>query len=84
MKMAILYISHHLLSVAALCHRIAILHEGKIVECDLPELIFNSPRHPYTRRLIATLPSRPPGIANNESSAPSSDELLATSLVSQE
>jgi ABC-type dipeptide/oligopeptide/nickel transport system ATPase component len=55
MKMAILYISHDLLSVAALCHRIAILHEGKIVECDLPELIFNSPRHPYTRRLIAAL-----------------------------
>jgi ABC-type dipeptide/oligopeptide/nickel transport system ATPase component len=82
MNMAILYISHDLLSVAALCHRIAILHDGEIAECDLPELIFNSPRHPYTRRLIAALPSRPPGIANNESSALSSNELLATSVVS--
>ena len=48
--MAILYISHDLLSVAALCHRIAIRNEGKIAECDTPEVIFDSPRHPYTRR----------------------------------
>src|SRR5262249_11163069 len=40
MKMAILYISHDLLSVAAVCHRIAILHEGRIVECGTTESIF--------------------------------------------
>jgi len=57
--MAILYISHDLLSVAALCDRIAILNTGKIIECGLPEAIFNSPRHEYTRRLIAALPARP-------------------------
>ena len=57
--MAILYISHDLLSVAALCDRIAILNAGKIIECGLPEAIFNSPRHEYTRRLIAALPARP-------------------------
>lgn len=58
LDMAILYISHDLLSVAALCHRVAILREGEIVECDAPDTIFESPRHPYTRRLIAALPSR--------------------------
>ena len=57
MDMAILYISHDLLSVAALCHRVAILRDGEIVECDGPEAIFESPRHPYTQRLIAALPS---------------------------
>jgi peptide/nickel transport system ATP-binding protein len=56
MGTAILYISHDLLSVAALCHRICILLEGQIVECDTPENIFNSPRHEYTRRLVAALP----------------------------
>jgi ABC-type dipeptide/oligopeptide/nickel transport system ATPase component len=56
---AILYISHDLLSVAALCHRICILHEGQIVECGTPDMIFNSPRHEYTRRLVAALPSAP-------------------------
>ena len=59
LDMAILYISHDLLSVAALCHRIAILHEGQFVECGPPRLIFGSPQHEYTRRLIAALPNEP-------------------------
>lgn len=59
LDMAILYISHDLLSVAALCHRIAILRDGEIVECDVPSAIFDSPRHPYTQRLIAALPNSP-------------------------
>jgi ABC-type glutathione transport system ATPase component len=60
MGTAILYISHDLLSVAALCHRICILHEGQIVECGTPDAIFHSPQHEYTRRLLAALPSTPP------------------------
>jgi peptide/nickel transport system ATP-binding protein len=56
---AILYISHDLPSVASLCHRIAILHEGRVAECDTPEVIFDSPSHPYTRRLVEALPVRP-------------------------
>ncbi len=56
--MAILYISHDLPSVAGMCHRIAILHEAEIVECGPAERIFTAPEHPYTRKLIAALPSR--------------------------
>jgi ABC-type dipeptide/oligopeptide/nickel transport system ATPase component len=56
--MAILYISHDLPSVAGICHRIAILHEGEIVECDSADRIFTAPQHAYTRKLIAALPSR--------------------------
>lgn len=59
LNMALLYISHDLLSVAALCHRVAILHEGKIAECDTPHAIFTSPRHAYTKRLIDAIPNRP-------------------------
>jgi peptide/nickel transport system ATP-binding protein len=59
MGTAILYISHDLLSVAALCHRICILHERQLVECGTPQAIFNSPQHEYTRRLVAALPSAP-------------------------
>lgn len=57
LDVAILYISHDLLSVAALCHRMAILHHGEIVECGTPDTVFDSPRHPYTQRLLAALPS---------------------------
>jgi peptide/nickel transport system ATP-binding protein len=56
---AILYISHDLASVASLCHRVAILHGGKVVECHSAEDVFRNPRHPYTRELIAAIP-RPP------------------------
>jgi ABC-type dipeptide/oligopeptide/nickel transport system ATPase component len=57
--MGILYISHDLLSVAALCHRIAILNEGEIVECGPPSQIFGAPQHLYTQKLVAALPRGP-------------------------
>lgn len=66
LDMAILYISHDLLSVAGLCHRIAILHEGGFVECGSPESVFGSPQHEYTRKLIAALPAKPPQVARKE------------------
>jgi peptide/nickel transport system ATP-binding protein len=57
--MGILYISHDLLSVAALCHRIAILHAGQILECGPPEQIFCAPQNTYTQKLVAALPRGP-------------------------
>jgi ABC-type dipeptide/oligopeptide/nickel transport system ATPase component len=49
---AILYISHDLSSLAALCHRVAVLYEGEIVECGDVKEIFEAPEHPYTRSLV--------------------------------
>jgi ABC-type dipeptide/oligopeptide/nickel transport system ATPase component len=57
LEMGMLFISHDLLSMAALCHRVAILHEGEIVETAPTEEIFSRPRHPYTKRLIEAIPS---------------------------
>jgi ABC-type glutathione transport system ATPase component len=57
--MSILYISHDLPSVAGICQRIAILHEGQIVECGNTEQIFTAPMHAYTQRLMAALPQVP-------------------------
>ncbi len=67
--MSILYISHDLPSVAGICHRIAILHEGEIVECAPTEPIFTSPQHPYTQRLIAALPAIPGRISARSKAA---------------
>jgi ABC-type dipeptide/oligopeptide/nickel transport system ATPase component len=58
--MAILYISHDLASVAGICDRIAILHQGVIVECGTTQQIFSNPRHEYTQRLMAALPRLAP------------------------
>ena len=72
LSMGILYISHDLLSVASLCHRIAIFHNGEIVECNSAAQIFQNPAQPYTRRLIQSLPSNPFDLHSNGS--PSSPE----------
>ena len=58
MGMAVLYISHDLLSVASICHRIAILHEGVIVECGRVAQIFGYPVHLYTQRLVQAIPDK--------------------------
>lgn len=54
---AILYISHDLLSVASLCHRVAILKNGELVECAETSRIFKAPSADYTKALIAALPA---------------------------
>jgi ABC-type glutathione transport system ATPase component len=57
--MAILYISHDLASVAGICDRIAILHEGAIVESGSTDQVLLNPQHEYTRRLMAAMPQMP-------------------------
>ncbi|HSY93226.1 MAG TPA: ABC transporter ATP-binding protein [Candidatus Binatus sp.] len=57
--MAILYISHDLASVAGVCDRIAILHEGQIVEAGTTEQVLTRPCHEYTQRLMAAMPKMP-------------------------
>jgi ABC-type dipeptide/oligopeptide/nickel transport system ATPase component len=63
--MAILYISHDLASVAGICDRIAILHEGQIVESGTTAQVLTSPSHEYTQRLMAAMPKMPqPAVAS--------------------
>ena len=56
--MGILFISHNLNVVRKLCARVAVMQGGRIVEAGPVEEIFRSPRHAYTKRLIAAIPSR--------------------------
>src|SRR5580658_6341655 len=67
--MAILYISHDLASVAGICDRIAILHEGQIVETGTTEQVLLSPRHEYTQRLMAAMPKMPQPLATGKAAA---------------
>ncbi len=47
-----LYISHDLTTVRFLCHRVAVLYLGQVVETGTKEQVFGAPAHPYTRALI--------------------------------
>jgi len=57
--MAILYISHDLASVAGICDRIAILHNGQIVELGTTDEILLRPKHEYTQKLMTAMPKMP-------------------------
>jgi|SRR5271165_20835 len=59
LNMSILYISHDLLSVATISHRVAVMEQGEIVECRPTQEVFTAPAHPYTRQLIQALPVAP-------------------------
>jgi peptide/nickel transport system ATP-binding protein len=54
--MGVLLITHDLGVVAELCHRVAIIYAGRIVEMAAVETIFREPLHPYTRGLLRCLP----------------------------
>jgi ABC-type dipeptide/oligopeptide/nickel transport system ATPase component len=58
---SILYISHDLLSVATISHRVAVMNAGEIVECGKTSDIFSQPRDPYTRKMVESLPVAPKG-----------------------
>jgi len=53
---AILMISHDLGLVTDTCKRVCVMYAGRIVEQQDSERIFNSPQHPYTQGLVASLP----------------------------
>ena len=53
---AILMISHDLGLVANMCRRVAVMYAGRIVESQAAEAIFATPRHPYTKGLVDSLP----------------------------
>ncbi len=55
--MSILYISHDLLSVATISHRVAVMDQGQIVECRETAELFRNPNHAWTKRMMAALPA---------------------------
>jgi peptide/nickel transport system ATP-binding protein len=53
----LLYISHNLGVIARVCDRVGVMYAGELVEEATTRQLFAAPRHPYTRGLLACLPS---------------------------
>ncbi len=60
MHMALLLITHDLGIVRQVAERVCVMNEGEIVEQGRVSDVFNRPRHPYTRRLLAAEPKGRP------------------------
>ena len=56
-NLAMLFISHDLAVVAEVADRVAVMQHGKLVEVAPTATLFQSPQHPYTRRLLASAPT---------------------------
>jgi oligopeptide/dipeptide ABC transporter ATP-binding protein len=55
-KVGIILISHDLSIVAGLCHRIAVMYAGRIIETGKVRDIYRNPQHPYTQALLEAIP----------------------------
>jgi oligopeptide/dipeptide ABC transporter ATP-binding protein len=61
MGLALLLITHDLGVVAEMADRVAVMYAGRIVEEAPVRLLFDDPKHPYTRGLMGSLPGGAPG-----------------------
>ena len=57
---AILFISHDMAVVERIAHRVAVMYLGEIVEIGDRRSVFNNPQHPYTKKLLSTVPVADP------------------------
>ena len=64
--LGILLVTHDLAAVAGLADRVAVMRDGRFVETGTTEQVLGSPRHPFTRALLAARPvARPARDAGN-------------------
>ena len=55
-QMSILLITHDFSIVSGFCDRVLVMYAGEIVESATVDELFSSPKHPYTKRLLRSIP----------------------------
>ncbi|MBN0976136.1 ABC transporter ATP-binding protein [Pseudomonas sp. SDM007_2] len=55
-RLSYLFISHDMAVVERICHRVAVMYGGQIVEIGRRDHVLHNPQHPYTKRLLSAVP----------------------------
>ena len=63
--LAFLFITHDMAVVEKISHRVAVMYLGQIVEMGTRQAVFETPAHPYTKKLLAAVPVAEPGRHKN-------------------
>jgi peptide/nickel transport system ATP-binding protein len=58
LNLSTLFITHDLRVAAQICDRIAVMHQGRVVEEGTVAEVFGLPRHEYTRSLLKAVPGQ--------------------------
>ncbi|HZB61598.1 MAG TPA: ABC transporter ATP-binding protein, partial [Microvirga sp.] len=78
---AVLFITHDFGVVAEIADKVAVLQQGELVETGTVEEVLTRPQHPYTRRLLAAVPSLTPPLRKKLDGEPITLKVNALSKV---
>ena len=78
--MSIVFISHDLGVISEVSEIIAIMYRGQIVELGKAHEVYKNPKHPYTEKLVSSIPS----IKNRENKLQNPSEKSADTLGSEQ
>jgi peptide/nickel transport system ATP-binding protein len=57
LSLTLVFVSHDLSVIRRVCDRVAVMHEGRVVETGTTDEVYENPQHPYTQRLVAAVPT---------------------------
>lgn len=80
--MAIVLVSHNLAVVRQVASRVVVMYAGRVVESGTTASVFSQPSHPYTRELLASVPSLDPAAERLRRAARSSVEQASDAGIS--
>ena len=73
--MASLFVSHDLAVVRHVCDRVAVMYLGRLAELAPAAALYASPRHPYTKVLLQSVPEPDPALQRSKTRVPLSGEI---------